>query len=317
MFAALSGVAWGPFTTSSFSASTSGASTSAASTSVPSTAATSTSGTGFRSSAQQSDETAPLARGKKLFLKDGDFQLVREYQVEGNKVRFYSVERSQWEEIPADMVDWDATHKAEATESQRDTALLNKVHADEAARKAVVVDIDASVEVAPNVFLPDGEGLFVLDGTRVSALAQAETDYKFSKGQLAKQILIPIPIIPTRHTVSINGTRANFRITNKEVEFYRRSKDAMQPEIFLIHAKVKGGRRQIENLDQLFHMQTAKRETVSMENWELVKGVYRFTLSQELAPGEYVMAEVVKGTGEDQELYVWDFGVDKASKAGN
>ena len=275
-----------------------------------------------QSSSGPDDPSAPLARGKKLYLKDGDFQLVREYRMEGNRVRYYSVERSQWEEIPADMVDWDATKRAEATETQQDAALLSKIHSEEAARKAVVVDVDASVEVAPNVFLPDGEGMFVLDGKNVSTLNQADTDYKFNKTQLVKQILIPIPIIPTRHTVSIDGTRASFRINNKEVEFYRRSKDAMEPEIYLIHAKVKGNRRQIENLDQLFHREVAKRESIPIEKWELVKGVYRLTLSQELPPGEYALAEVVKGAGElpgqssEQSLYIWDFGVDQGPGTG-
>ena len=41
----------------------------------------------------------------KLYLKDGGFQLVREYQVDGDRVKYYSVERSDWEEMPADLVD--------------------------------------------------------------------------------------------------------------------------------------------------------------------------------------------------------------------
>ena len=41
----------------------------------------------------------------KLYLKDGGFQLVREYTVEGDRVKYYSVDRSDWEEIPADLVD--------------------------------------------------------------------------------------------------------------------------------------------------------------------------------------------------------------------
>ena len=97
-----------------------------------------------QSSSGPDDPSAPLARGRKLYLKDGDFQLVREYRMEGNRVRYYSVERSQWEEIPADMVDWDATKRAEATETQQDAALLSKIHSEEAARKAVVVDVDRS-----------------------------------------------------------------------------------------------------------------------------------------------------------------------------
>src|SRR5580692_2465030 len=41
----------------------------------------------------------------KLYLKDGSFQLVREYKVDGDRVQYYSVERSDWEEIPANLVD--------------------------------------------------------------------------------------------------------------------------------------------------------------------------------------------------------------------
>ena len=41
----------------------------------------------------------------KLYLKDGSYQLVREYKVEADKVRYYSVERGDWEEIPLAMVD--------------------------------------------------------------------------------------------------------------------------------------------------------------------------------------------------------------------
>ena len=66
-------------------------------------------------SAAQNRE-ARLPRGKKLVLKDGSFQLIREYRREGDRVRYYSAERGEWEEIPAAMVDWDATKNAEAAD---------------------------------------------------------------------------------------------------------------------------------------------------------------------------------------------------------
>jgi len=273
----------------------------------PTLAQTSPSGT-----AATPQEASSHPRGKKLILKDGSFHLVSQYQIQGERVRYYSVERSQWEEIPADMVDWQATKQAEAADEKASQAFVAKVHNDEAARNAVVVDVDASVEVSPGVFLPEGEGLFLLDNLSVSTMAEADTDITFSKGQLLKQILVPIPIIPSRHTVSLLGERAKRRITNGQPEFYRRRKDGHEPEIYLITARVHNGKRQIENLDRYFDIELARRNSISIEKWELVKGVYRLTLSQSLPPGEYAFAEVVKAG--DEELYVWDFGVDPNPK---
>lgn len=78
----------------------------------------------------------PLPRGKKLMLKDGSYQLIREYQVEGDRVRYYSLDSSQWEEIPANLVDWDKTKKVAADEAKEDAAEIAKVKSVEAQREA-------------------------------------------------------------------------------------------------------------------------------------------------------------------------------------
>lgn len=256
--------------------------------------------------------TAP--RGQKLMLKDGSFQLVREYAVEGDRVRYYSLDRSQWEEIPSDLVDWDATGKAATQEQQRDAAIVAKVHNQEAARLAQPLDIDASLEVAPQIFLPPGVGLFAFDGKAVLSVPQAETTSKLSKGHFVEQVMVPVPIIPTRHNVSLHGTHAKLRLQTDQPEFYMRTADARTPEMQLIRAKTHGENREIEKVDELFGEQRSTGDTISMQRWEIAHGVYRFTLSKPLAPGEYALAEMVGEEGTS--LYVWDFGVDTSAQPG-
>lgn len=255
----------------------------------------------------------PLPRGKKLILKGGDFQLVKEYKIEGDRVRYYSQESRQWEEMPAALVDWDATRKVEAEEAKADAATVARVHAREEAKQGPQLDIDASLEAAPNVFIPQGEGAYVFEGQTVVPLVQAETDVKGDKGRTFKQILVPIPIIPARRHISIPGVHSKLRITTNQPEFYVRTADGREPEMQLIQTKVKGYSRFIENIDTLFKEETVKAETLSMQRWLVANGVYRFTLAQPLSPGEYVLAELVQT--DSISVYVWDFGVDANGKA--
>jgi hypothetical protein len=261
-------------------------------------------------SASAQDAAEPgLPTGKKLMLKDGSFQLVREYELDGDRVRYFSIDQRDWEEIPAALVDWDATKKSAADESAHKAALIAKVHAAEVARRADAMDVDASIEIAPKVFLPPGDGLFEFDGKAIYPLTQAEADMKFSKTQMLKQVLIPVPIVPTRHNISLRGARAKFRVKSTQTEFYMRTADGREPQLDLIRAKVHGDKRDLENLDELFKEQaTTGKISIPIQRWEIAHGVYRFTLGASLEPGEYAMAELVQGGATS--LYFWDFGVD-------
>jgi len=261
---------------------------------------------GQNTSASPSNESPALPRGKKLMLKDGSFQLVREYEVQGDRVRYYSLESQQWEAMPDALVDWDATKRVAEEETQRDAALLARVHAREEARRAEPLDVDASLELAPGVFLPPGDNLFVFDGKSAIALSQALITSKLAKGRLLAEVLVPL--ISTRYTVSIQGGHAKLRVKARQPEFYMRTVDARQPEMELVRAKVHGDSRQIENLDKMFGVENATRDTVPTQTWEVARGVSRFTLGQPLAPGEYAFVEIVEG--ETLAIYVWDFGVD-------
>ena len=253
------------------------------------------------------------SRGTKLMLKDGSFELVREYHVEGDRVRYYNLDSSQWEVMPAALVDWDATKRVAAQDAQRESTILAKVQKQDEERSASTLDIDASLEAAPGVFLPSGVGLWAFNGHTMRALTQAEINSKLSKTRLLEQVMIPVPIIPTRHNISIKGERATTRIHTGQPEFYMRTADERTPDLKLVRAKVHDGGRFLEHVDQLQDQEWQSANTVPMQRWEMAKGVFRFTLGQPLSPGEYVLTEVLQN--EQMSFYVWDFGVDTNAEA--
>jgi len=256
--------------------------------------------------------SAQAPRGIKLILTDGSSQRVREYKVIGDRVRFYSMDRSDWEEIPASLVDWAATKKAEAAHAQVDAALVKKARHQENQRRIMPLEIDASLEIYPGVFLPPGQGVWVLAHKDVLQLPPAEPIYKLNKRHEIAKILSPIPIVSERHTILIKGAHAKLRIRSANPEFYLRVSADTVPSLELVRAQVEGSHRKIAQVDQLFKMENATTHPLLMQRWQMAKDVYRFTLGQSLPPGEYALVEVVPGeTQLDQlSLFVWDFGVD-------
>jgi len=269
-----------------------------------------------------------LPRGKKLVLKDGTFQLVRDYRRNGERVRYLSAERGDWEEIPAAVVDWDATAKAAAAEQAEEDAFAKKIRAQEQAQKIeTMMDVDASLQVAPGVFLPPGEGMFLIDGKSVRPLEQVGSQVKTDKKQFLKKVLSPIPIVPSKRNVEILGNKASIRVTSGQAEFYLREAPPdpdrttpivkssrpgeSGPEVELVRATVKGNKRQLESIKNLFGEQVEeKRNSISIQRWEIAPTVFRFTISEPLPPGEYALAEILP---DGMNLYVWDFGVDPAT----
>jgi hypothetical protein len=269
-------------------------------------------------------------RGKRLVLKDGSFQLVREYQKNGERVRYFSAERGDWEEIPVAMVDWDATAKAEAAAAKEQDALLKTVHREqEAQRTETPLDVDASLPVAPGIFLPPGEGMFVVEGKSVTPLDQVGAAIKTDKKQLLKRVLSPVPIVPDKRNVEIPGAKAIRRINSERPEFYLREAppDPDQispvrkssrpgetgPEIELVRLVVKGGKRELESIRRLFGQQVSEdRKSIMIQRWDVAQNVFRFTLGEDLPAGEYAFAEILP---DGLNLYVWDFGVDSKGRA--
>jgi hypothetical protein len=276
--------------------------------------------------AQDSGADSRVTRGKKLVLKDGTFQLVRSYEKNGDRVRYFSLERGSWEEIPSTMVDWVATANAEKTTAAADDALAAKIHKQEEAQNIqTTLDVDASLQVGGGVFLPPGEGMFAVEGKSVIPIPQVGSAVRTDRKNQLKRVLSPVPIIPAKQNITLEGKRATLRINSSNPEFYLReltTEDEQEsglertsrqsttgPDVELLRATIKGNKRIIESIRSMMGQELAREnKTISIQQWEVAKRVYRYTLGEPLPPGEYALAEILPG---GLNLFVWDFGVDE------
>jgi hypothetical protein len=263
---------------------------------------------GSKAGQDQTGIRVVLPNGKKLVLTDGTFQLAREYSVVGDRVRYWSVERSDWEEIPANLVDWDATHKAEAAQAAQDAALKAKIHASEVVMHTQDINVDRSLEIKPGLFLPDAVGFYALETKTIYEMKQSLAASHLAKGRETERILTGLQIIPEKQTLEIADAHAALRLLVTEPEFFMRPADDREPHFRLLRAEIKNGHRVLDNVNiHISGEQTHHATDLDFQTWTPAHGVFRYTVTSRLEPGEYAFVEM---TDEGISSYVWDFGID-------
>src|SRR5215470_15213640 len=103
---------------------------------------------------------------KRLILKDGSYQLATKWEIQRDRVHYYSAERYNWEDIPYSLVDWDATNKfnkenPRGLNPNLSADQIKQADADEKAEREK--EEAARPLVAPGLRLPDTGGVFLLD----------------------------------------------------------------------------------------------------------------------------------------------------------
>src|SRR5579864_1470217 len=147
---------------------------------------------------------------RRLILKDGSYQLVTKYEVKGNRVRYLSAERNEWEELPESLVDWPATEKYEkdrATGSSvPEAAQLDKQIEQERDREETQLP-----QVAPGLRLPEDSGVFLLDSfqgePQIDELQQTAGDVnRNTKTNIFRGAINPVASL--KQTIELDGAHA-------------------------------------------------------------------------------------------------------------
>ena len=238
------------------------------------------------------------AANVKLYLTDGTYHLVREYQVQADRVRFYSVERSDWEEIPLDMVDLKRT-KAEVAEREATLVQEEKIVAEESAAEAAVKKEASRI--------PQDPGAYWLDGKETKVMKPGEVAVHTNKGRSILQKLSPIPAFVGKATLEMSGAHATTVFTDPEHEFYVQL--AGTEAFGIAKLTTKGNIRIVENLT--YHpidkeMVYEERMMVDYLHRQLGDGLYKIWPKEPLPPGEYA---IVLYTDGKVDIQSYDFAI--------
>jgi hypothetical protein len=240
------------------------------------------------------------AANLKLYLKDGSYHVVREYQVQSNNVHFYSVERSQWEDIPLDLVDLKRT-EAEVAERQAQSEKDSQAVAEEEK-----VERDLARETSR---IPQDPGVYWLEGNQARVIKVAESTVHTNKGRSILKALSPIPMVPGKGTLELSGAHSPNVFTNPEQELYIQLSETERFGIARLTSK--GAVRIVENLTFMPVTKEVVEEPTMVETFQkqLADGLYKIWPKQPFEPGEYAVIEYSEGK---LNIQTWDFAIQAA-----
>jgi hypothetical protein len=233
----------------------------------------------------------------RLYLKDGTYQLVREYQVLADRVKYLSADRGEWEEIPLELIDLNRTKKEVADHEES----LRKVAQEDAEEDAAV-----KAEREEIARIPQDTGAYYIHETKLEPLKVAEIKFVTNKTRSVLKVLSPIPVVSGKSTVEVDGAAAEFRITEERPEFYFRLSN---PEnLAIIKLPAKKNLRVVETVSKLdiTGEVTEERQLVETFKKAIADQLYKIWPEKPLPPGEYALIEFTDGAESPQ---VWDFGV--------
>ena len=273
---------------------------------------------------------------RRLILKDGSYQIVTKYEVKGDRVRYYSAEREEWEELPNSLVDWPATEKY-----QKETAA--------AASRPAVVELDKESEhereleeqqqpqVAPGLRIPEDSGVFLLDSfqgePQLNEIQEAAGDVnRDTKGNILRGAINPVAGV--KQNIELEGSHAKVQAHVDITSLYVNVDAA--PDQFgqtaggdsshspqsstaadryrIVRAEVKMGKRILGDVKRQITGKTTQEEHfIKTTATPLTGGWLKLTPTESLLPGEYAVVEMLGKEG--MNLYVWDFGVNPRAPA--
>jgi len=253
---------------------------------------------------------------QRLILKDGSYQSVTKYEMQGDRVHYLSAERYEWEDIPSSLVDWDATRKYNdaLTSGKMRTRMVETPEEREEREKEAA----NSPEVAPGLRLPGSGGVFLLDQFQGKPeLAEIVQNGSEVNKTAAKKSVLRAAVNPfgsNKKAFEIKGEHAQIQSHGPRPAIYidideGQSAAALNERFRLVRLTVTKDARIVGNVKVTVGGKVTQQTSFVPAN-VVQQGTGAWivlTPNQDLANGEYAVVEML--SPEEMNLYVWDFGV--------
>jgi len=266
---------------------------------------------------------------KRLILTDGSYQLATQWEVKGDRVRYYSTERGEWEEVPKSMVDWAATDKYEKDRSAG-VPLPGAVELDKELAAERQSEEAKTPQVAPGLRLPDTSGILLLDTfesqPQLVELPQSSSEINQNKkGNVLRAAVNPVA--SAKENIELPGPHAKVQahaalpaiyvnLTPDQTDGTPNGQAEEPWDRFRIvrMQPTKQGKRVVGDIKiAIYGKVKQEQKLVPTTAEKLTGGWVKVTPASELTPGEYAVVELLGREGIN--LYVWDFGVNPSAPA--
>lgn len=232
----------------------------------------------------------------KLYLKDGGYQLVREYQVEGERVKYYSVERSTWEEIPLALVDLKRTDAETSARKEQLAKDSQELSDEEAAAKEQHREI---------MQIPRDPGVYRLENGKLRIFPAGESRVHNSKGISALKVFVPV--VPGKQTLEIAGEHSQNIVGDSTPEFFLQLSE-LEP-FGIVKLTPQKGMRIVEQITVLPVAKESEETRTIIPTFSKQlsdNGLYKVWPQDPLPQGEYAVVEYTDGK---VNIQVWDFRI--------
>jgi len=268
---------------------------------------------------------------RRLILKDGSYQLVTKYEVKGDRVRYFSAERDDWEELPTSIVDWPATDKYEK-ERPAGSSVPEAAQLDKELEKERELEEAQLPQVAPGLRLPENSGVFLLDSfqgePQIVEVQQTAGDVsRNTKANILRGAINPVAGI--KQTIELEGAHAPVQShvavpslyinidaapdrpdqpaapaadSNRAPQASQRPQQPQQPQqatvpfdrFRIVRTEVKGSKRIVGDVKrQVTGKISREQHLVKTTITHVSGGGLKLTPTEPLAPGEYALVEMM------------------------